>query len=295
MSDKLALDFPVLQQDGVDFVEAVSYEVVADKTAEELTITHTLKGQSFIRELVEENVARFSVLLLYRNSAERQSPLCTVCADSKDSIDIKDSEIIARQIISIMDLSYAPEIRPSIILLKGQKITVKESSGLTDFWEQGEHFDIPQYSRIALCPKLKFTSGDISKLMKVELDNKLGDGEMRVIVNQDAGEGETPVSLLCGKDVYDALRNVTHAEPRNAVESMRCAIITQALCATYAYMNKLGEDEQDEVGGVLAAHLEQLESQTDENWENDDFNPSLAATKMYPYVLKAFDGEADDA
>ena len=294
MSDKLALDFPVLQQDGVDFVEAVSYEVAAEKTAEKLTITHTLKGQSFIRDLVKEDVARFSVLLLYKNSDERQSHVCA------DSIDIKDSEIIARQTIPIMDFSYAPEIRPSIILSKGKKITVEESSGLSDFWEQVESFDIPQYSRIALFEKLKFTSGDISKLMKVELDNTLGDGEMRVEVNEDAGEGETPVSLLCGKGVYDALdalRNVIHAEPRNATESMRRAIITQALCATYAYMHmhKPGENGQDEVSGVLAAHLEQLESQTGANWENDDFNPSLAATKMYPYILKAFDGEADDA
>ncbi len=279
MPDNLILDFPVLRQGGGDFVEEVSYEVEADRLAGKITVTHRIKGQSFIRQLIEDGNAKFSVLLLYRDSSERQSYLC-----NEGDIVTKDetNEMVATQIIN-MDFSYAPEVTPSIIILESKKITVDDSSGLTDFWEKGDYFDIPKYSRIALGLKLKFTSGDISKLMKVEFAKELGCGEMEVRVNENAGEGETPVSLLCGKGVYDELCKVTRAEPRNAVESMRSAIITQALCAVYAYMQKL--DENYVVGGVLSAHLEMLEDKTGENWKNEEFNPSLAATKMQPYGI----------
>ena len=127
--------------------------------------------------------------------------------------------------------------------------------------------------------------------MEVKCDEKLGYGEMKVSVNEIAGEGETPVSLLCGKGVYDELCKLTPAEPCNAVESMRMAIITQALCAVYAYMQNLPKD--DEVGGVLLAHLEMLEDKTGENWKNEEFNPSLAATKMQPYAIKELYSEVN--
>ena len=280
MPDNLILDFPVLRQGGGNFVEKVSYEVEADRLAGKIKVTHRIKGQSFIRQLIEVGDAKFSILLLYRDSSERQSHLCN---DGDIVTNDETNEMVATQIID-MDFSYAPEVTPSIIILESKTITVDDSSGLTDFWEKGDHFDIPKYSRIALGPKLKFTSGDISKLMEVKCDEKLGYGEMKVSVNEIAGEGETPVSLLCGKGVYDELCKVTPAEPCNAVESMRMAIITQALCAVYAYMQNLPKD--DEVGGVLLAHLEMLEDKTGENWKNEEFNPSLAATKMQPYAIK---------
>lgn len=287
MPDNLILDFPVLRQGSGDFVEEVSYEVEADRLAGKITVTHRLNGQSFIRQLIEGGDAKFSVRLLYSDSSERQSHLC----NAGDIVpNDETNEMVATQIIS-MDFSYAPEVTPSIIILENKKITVDDSSGLTDFWEKGEYFDIPKYSRIALGPKLKFTSGDISKLMEVKSDEKLGYGEMKVSVNENAGEGETPVSLLCGKGVYDELRKVTLTEPSNAVEAMRWAIITQALCAVYAYMQNLGEHYV--VGGVLSAHLEMLEDKTGENWEAEGFDPSLAATKMQPYAIKELHSDVD--
>ncbi len=291
MPDKLVLDFPVLQQEGCDFFEEVSYEVKAEQTSGKLKIAHTIKGQSFIRQLIENGDAEFSVLLIYRDSSERQSHACK--ADN-----INDDEIVATQIIP-MDFSYAPEILPSIILTKGRKIAVEKSSGLTDFWGQGEYLDIPKYSRIALGQKLKFTSGDISNLMNVKPDEKLRDGEMKVVVNENAGEGETPVSLLCGKDVYDELNQIKKAEPpSDARGSMRSAIVTSALCAVYAHMHAHLQkrkliDEAYPISGVLAAHLEMLEEKTDESWENDEFSPSLTATKMWPYAIKALYSEVD--
>ncbi len=287
MSDKLILDFPVLQQGGGDFVEAVSYEVEASKANRELTIKHVLKGASFIRQFIEAGVAKFAVSLLYRDSSERQHHLCRT-----EDINTNNDEITCSQTIP-MDFSYAPEITPNIVILEDRKTTVDDSSGLTDFWDKGDSLDIPKYARIALDPKLKFTSGDVSNLMKIVFDENLNSGEVKVVVNENAGEGETPVSVLCGQDVYDELHKVTQSDPSNAVESMRSAIITQVLCAVYAYMQNLKSEQ--EIGGVLSAHLEELESETRENWNNENFNPSLAATKMRPYAIQALHKETDDA
>ena len=287
MSDNLILDFPILRKDSSDFSAEISYEVEARQDNGKLYVTHSLKGRSFISNLIENGKAKFSVSLLYRNSSERQyHPYCQITP-------MRDNAIVVKQTVPI-DFSYAPEVITSIVALEDEKITVENSSGLTDFWEQGECFSVPQYARIAIGPKLTFSKGDVSHLMKYEHDAELGDGEMKVKVDEYAGEGETPVRLLCGKDVFDQLSKATRAEPSNADESMSLAIVTQALCATYAYMQNLDKDKRDEVGGVLSIHLEMLERKTGENWGDDSFDPSLAATKMQPYVLSVFKGEADE-
>ena len=288
MSTNLILDFPILKKDSGDFLAEISYEVEACQSDGKLIIRHTIKGQSFVSQLLKTGDAKFSALLLYRDSSERQHRFCD--ADTS----AEGNEINATQTIPIK-FSYAPEITPSIVILKNKKISVDASSGLTDFWGQGEHFEIPPYSRIALGQKLKFTSGGLSKLMKIIPDENLNQGEMKVNVNEHAGEGETPVSLYCGQGVFDELHKITEAtlkKPRNAAESMRSAILTQALCAVYAYMKNLDEDYES--SGVLAKHLEMLESETGENWEDENFNPSLAATKMQPYTVKALNGGNDD-
>ena len=251
-----------------------------------LYIRHSLKGRSFISSLLEQGRAQFSVRLLYKDSSERQHHLY-------DDPSMQEGIIAITQTIP-MDFSYAPEVMPSIIALEDAKIMVDALSGLTDFWRLGESFFIPRYARIAIVPKLTFSKGDVYHLMKLEHDKDLNSGEMRVIVNEYAGEGEIPVSLLCGSDVYDQLKKAAPTEPSNTDESMGAAIATQALCATYAYMHNLDQENKEGVGGVLLSHLQMLENQTGENWENEDFDPSLAATKMKPYALGVFKGINDD-
>lgn len=289
MSDNLILDFPVLKPDGLDFVEGVSYAVEASHDDGTLTIKHTLKGRSFIQQLIKDGDATFSVLMLYRDSSERQNHQCP---HDEISINDPDSSMVATQTVP-RTFSYSPEVMPSIVILQDKDISVDASSGLTDFWKHGV-YKIPQYSRIALAPKLKFTEGGISTLIHVDHDKDLGHGEMRVEVYEQAGEGQKPVVLWCGKGVFDELHKLPEnlAEPRDAAESVRWAMITQALCAVYAYVSNLGED--DEVSSELHAHLEWLREKTGQDWKDENFNPSLAATKVRPYVIHTPSDEVDD-
>ena len=286
MSDSLILDFPILRKDSNDFSEEISYDVEATRDNRYLHVEHHLKGHSFISNLIEKSKAKFSVRLLYKDSSERQYHRY-----DQQIPRIQNEAITIKQIIPV-EFSYFPIIMPSIIVLEDVKITIDDSSGLTDFWKQGECFSIPQYARIALFPRLTFSDGSILSLMRLIYDESLDKGEMKVDVNEHIGEGEIPVSLQCSKDVYDQLRKVTQEKPGNIGESIGSAIVTQALCATYAYMQNL--DSDSEVCSILSMHLNMLEEKTGLSWENEDFNPSLAATKMRPYVLNIFQEGTDD-
>ena len=285
MLDNLILDFPILRKDSSDFRPEIAYEVKAKQGDGKLYIRHSLKGRSFISNLLEQGKAKFSVRLLYQDSSERQHHLYD------ESIPPMQEETITIMQTIPMDFSYAPEVMPSIIVLEDVKITVNASSGLTDFWTPGESLFIPRHARIAIGSKLTFSKGDLFYLMEFEHIKEFGDGEMEVKVREHAGEGEPPVRLRCGKHVYDQLRKVRQEKPCGIDETIGSAIATQALCATYAYMQNLAQKE-NQIGGVLLNHLQMLEHKTGKSWEDEDFEPSLAATKMNPYTL--IETETDD-
>lgn len=283
MAENFILDFPVLKNGGGDFRGDVAYEVAASREGTTITITHTLNGASFIRDFVETKRAVFSVLLVYRNSSERQIHPC-------DDFAVYADRITATQTIP-MNFSYAPEIKPSVVLRDTQTVTASNESGLSEFWDQ-EQFNFPAFTRIAVGATLQFTGGDLSQLMEIKLKDSLATGEMEVTVYDNAGEGVVPVVLLCGQGVFEELRNIKRDKmPTDAKEAARSAIITQALCAVYAYMNKLSDEL--ELSGVLEAHLIQMKEKN-QNLDDVDFNPSLAATKMNPYAVEALKKNGDD-
>ena len=286
MLKNLTMDFPILKPGCADFLEGVSYQVEASQEKRVLKITHTLTGNSFVRQLIKSGDAQFSVLLLYLNSSERQH-------ETSNDIKIESDKIVAEQLVDIK-FSYAPEIIPSIIIIKEKSIELAdESSGLTDFWKQGDDTTIPKYSRIALAEKLKFTKGGLADLFEIQHEESFDRGWMKVSVTESAGVGTPPVTLLCGQDVFDQLRSTRLPQPGDSleshsqIESIRGAIATNILCALYAYMQQLHkkEDGEHEDSGVLLAHRELLQEKINGNWQDDDFNPSIAATKMQPYML----------
>ena len=78
MSDDLILSFPVLKTESGDFLESIVYTVdaVQHQNDRKLIVTHSLKGESFIAELIKNNKARFLVTLFYKDNAERQNFIC---------------------------------------------------------------------------------------------------------------------------------------------------------------------------------------------------------------------------
>ena len=285
MSDELILSFPVLKQDSGDFLDSITYAVdaVQLQNNRKFVVTHTLKGESFISELLKENKAKFLVSLYYKDNAERQS----FSIDSYD-YDEEMQEIVAEQEIDI-DYSYAPEVTPCIVITSDEKVVVSDKSGLTDFW-QNEIFDIPIYSRIAYHLKLKFSSGNVSSLIHVSCDETYPVGSIKTVVTPTASEAEQPIQIICAQDVYDELNKGTPQPPVDSKTAFRSSIISQALCYVYSYMNSL-EDKETDIHSGLLQHMTELEEKTGEDWIGDDFNASFASTKNLPYAINALNKE----
>ena len=283
MSDNLALEFPVLQPDQDNFSPGIEYTVAArrhqNRDGRFLTITHILIGRSFIRELLENGNACFSVAFLYKNSSECQYHSC----DLDSVIQMEDgSGITAVQTVP-QDFSYAPEIKASILSLKDSTLLANSESGLTEFWKD-ESFTIPQYARIAFHPTMKFTDGALSNLMEVELDEKIDPKEMKVRVSEFAAEGRAPVTVECGLKIFAELHRINDVPPKTLQESMRSSLVTAVLCSVYGYMRMINNQQKDfEETATLKAHLEEMEERAGMSWKDDEFDPALAATKMYPY------------
>ncbi len=283
MSDYLISDYPILTKDSGDFIGSTSYTVQATQYENNIKIEHILEGQSFISELIKRRDADFSVLLLYKDHDIREYH-SSKYSELDIGVTIKFTQHIP------IKFSNAPEIMPYIFISNYKELIVDDKSGLTDFWKQGDKLYIPSYARIAIHDKLKFTSGDIQHLIQLIHKKEFNSGTMSVNVKDTAEETERPVQLLCATDVFDELKKVTQDtlyKPKNATDTVRAAIITQALCAVYARMQHRCQNENYETSGMLRAHLEQLQEKTKQNWEMDDnFEPSLAATKMQPYTIK---------
>jgi hypothetical protein len=287
MVDDLILSFPILKNGGGDFLDGISYVVEAtqEQNNRKLHITHTLKGNSFISQLIKDKKAKFSVSLLYKDNAERQKFIC-----DEDELDYDDetNEITAKQEIKI-DFHYAPEVTPNIVIFEGVKITVDNNAGLSDFWN-GEIFTIPAYARIAHYSKLKFTRGNVLQLLSVNLDESFNDGSIKTTVSETVGESEQPIKITCAKDVFDELKKSVIDKPYDAKTAMRASIVTQVLCCVYSYMGNLS-DEETEINSGLLLHMKTVKEKTQQDWKDDSFNPSLAATKMIPYAIEALNRE----
>ena len=290
MNDQLLLDFPVLQPDSGNFLEGVEYTVKAENFERTVKVIHRLAGRSYIYDMIENREAVYSVQLLYQGHAKREVYKCDFSQYVKG-----DNEIVAVQEIS-KTYPYAPEITPSIVLLQEATISADEASGLTEFWPTKEQYYIPAFSRIAYYDKLTFTSGEFSSLMTVVWEESFGPGTFKTVVEEQAQQGQIPVTLLCSKDVYDELTQVSMSKPTNVRETMASAMVTHALCAVYGYMQrKFSEQSNDEnnddwnsnISSVLQAHLELLKEKTDSDWSQEGFNPGLAASKMHPFVIEA--------
>lgn len=295
MSETVALGFPVLHDEGGSFVDGVRYTVTATMRgvapARMLTVEHCLTGISFLGEWARCGDACFSTRLLFRNSAHREVwPFEETLEESNDAL-------IAKQTIPIRFLD-TPEVTCSIFTTKDRELVISHPEcGLTDFWRAGERIEIPSYARIGRHPMLNFDDGSLSNLIHVVEAQELDYGQMRTEVRQHASEDEKPVTLYCSKDIYDELQIFKEEPPLKPREAMQSAIVTQALCAIYSYMEmKALEDEYDEEGinSTLRSHGIELKETTGMAWGEEGFNPSLAATMMRPYALRNIDYDTEE-
>lgn len=285
MSFEMILDYPLLDEEGGNFLEGVGYEVIGTQLANSrsMIIEHRLRGQSYIRELLISGKARFVTSYLFKNTGERFSVQST-----PDELDISSEELLISSEQTIdFDYSYAPQVSPSIVLLEDEYLDLSSESGLVSLWNINESIKIEKFSRLATHPKLNFSSGDAQYLIYPECDDRLENGTLEVRVRETAGEHEKPISMLCSQDIYDELSaRPPKEQAQTSGDGMRSAIVTQVLTAVYSYMSNLQDKDTDIHSGLLT-HMNSLE----DDWTSDNFNPALAASKAYPYIIEVLNND----
>lgn len=276
MMNELILKFPSLRDGGGDFDESISYEVDAVQLSYkgELLITHTLNGQSFISDLIRNKKAKFAVSLFYKDHAERQNHIFD------EIYYIQTNKITAKKRIKV-NFGYAPKISAYIFILENHTIVANDKSGLSDFW-QGEEFMISAYSKLAYYPELSFSNADISLLVQANINDKYKSGEMKIEVLEHDKEKNSPITIECSKDVYDIL---TDRKSSGILNFAKYAIMTQCMCFVYFYMSRLTDEPNDELHEGLLKHMDYLEEKTGQSWRSENFNASLAATRICPYLI----------
>ena len=278
----IIVDYPYMIDGNNHFKESVFYDVTTVRLPNKgaILVEHTLRGQSYIYDLIKEGRAKFTASYFFRNSSER----------AVDVIELKDIsvfeqdgeyEIMAQQEINF-DFSYNPEVWPNIVAYDDIEFSVNDKSGLNEIWEIGEIVKINKYSRIASFGKLSFNTGNVNYLIATFCNPELPNGTISVNVTEYASEGEKPIEINCAQDIYDELSaRPIIPTPRTAQDGFRGSIITQALTAIYAHMANLKNKEEDIHPGLLE-HMNSLE----DDWQSDTgFCPALAASKQYPYLI----------
>ena len=296
MSVTVALGFPALDEHGASFTDGVHYTVSAtlQGTAppRTLTVEHRLTGLSFVRDWVRSGDARFSTRLLFRNGSRREAWL------SDDVLDESGESLLVKQRIPVRFLE-TPEVACSIVAMRDRQLVVcHPESGLSDFWQVGERIDIPRYARIGRHAILNFDDGSLAALIHVVPEKNFKNGQMKTEVSEHAPEGEKPVTLFCAEDIFDELQALTEASPLGHREAMQSALVTQALCAIYGYMEAQtyrADYNEDEINPTLRSHGRELSTKTGTTWGEDGFNPCLAATEMRPYTILKNGYDDDEA
>ena len=278
-------NYPILIPDSDDFVDSVEYKVIAKQNRElrKLYVTHYLGGESYIYKLIISDEAKFSVNVFYERNRIRQN---FTCDKSNTEINLSEKKITATQTIDI-DYSYAPDIMAGIFCTKETQINVDNQSGLVSFWNE-ESFKINKYARIGIFSKLSFGTSDIFSLIKVEPNKTYSNGSVRTVVDVDADINDSPIVAICALDVFQELRKVV-LDPKDIKSAFRTSIITQILSCVYCHMHELvRKDSYDEskIHRGLRQHLNEVNEKTKQDWESEDFVPSLAATRMVPYAIK---------
>jgi len=284
--DSIPNNFPLLEGRTLDFIDEVSYTVLAryDWERKSLLVTHTLKGRSFIADFVRSGDAKFAVSLFYKDSRERRAFVHE--DDYKDT----DDCLYATQTIDV-EFSYAPEVTPNIVLLKEGAIKVGNNSGLTEIWDKDTSVHIPSYARIALYPTLSFTGDELRSLLEMKCDESYKDGTVSTIIFEKSGVSEKPLRVACASDIYLLFKKKRKVlqDKKDAETAMAYAITTQIMCRIYAYMHGLSHEDKegDELHSGLVDYMDMVAEETGQDWRGDDFDASLAATRMYPYNIKA--------
>ena len=257
---------PVLEAGNLSFPNGkyiLEFERSVDGSS--INICHRIEGARLISELLENRCAEYACIVSspissYRDITRSNDPTHAVEWDEKD-------------------MGEPPLLTPMIVCSVDREIVLNSREHeVHEIWD-GRTIAIEKGTRLALGPVFQL-QGSILHLLKLTEDSNLGKGEFRVAAVQENG-------FRFRVNLHPELHQYLKVDRGDGT---RPHIMTHIVTACLALLQREYPSRTDEEDGqsdprglmVLGDHLK---SRKLPHWRDEEFQPELVATKLYPHEL----------
>ena len=261
--------FPVLESGNSSFPNGkytVELEPCDDRCS--YRITHKIEGAPLISRLLEDNKAKYvctvsSPISSYRKTHLSDSPEQTVGWNQDD-------------------LGEPPLLTPMIVCYVPEKEDIRLDAGrdgVNEIWHE-QVITLLKGSRIALGSLIRFRSSSILQLLRLTIDEDLGDGQFSVDA-ETASDFRFQVKLSPKLHSFLQKKSVTR-------ENIMTNVVTACLALLQrdtAFWEDKNQDDEGEFYRSLDIFADHLRENNLPHWSDPDFQPEVVATKLYPHSI----------
>ena len=258
-----ALPYPVLEAGNLSFPDG-SYEpkVEIGQDGHSIAIEHNITGAPFIERLIEEGVVGFYCLLSIPKSSVRKLYKTDRAGVIKWEKDI---------------VSEPPKLRPILVYTgEDKEYTLTEECGVAELW-QGKTLMLPKGARLARHHFLNVNSSEFS-FLRFKKSDEYSRGMIDVKASTEEGFYFTITAAL---DIFNFVQ-------RGGNDPLRSTILTAIVARCFSILKEEYQENEDDSNDsfpnlkILSAKLEQ---ECGFDWNDDNFDPMFAATKLYPFQV----------
>ena len=259
--------WPVLEVGNGSYESGVYSVVCEDKEpGKSILLQHKTQGAPLIEKWIELGKIRF---------------VCSVAAPRSMYRKLHASNT-PHQVVEWArdDLGEFPMFTPMMVTREEIQHTAdSEADGLSQIWD-GKKLVLPRGARVAVGVTFKFQSG-INGLLDFNLDDTLSPGRFRVKASSEDG---FKFKVQLATNLYEHLR---YRREELAGANIMVHIVSAAFGILQRdYWEAEGEDGEGwKSFRNLVALAELLQENNLDLWSDEDFNPEMAATGLYPHKL----------
>ena len=257
-----ALPYPALEAGNLSFPDG-NYEpnIKMGQDGHSAAIEHNITGAPFIERLIEEGVVGFYCLLSIPKSSVRKLYKTDRAGPIKWEKDI---------------VSEPPKLRPILVYTgEDKEYTLTEECGVAELW-QGKTINLPRGARLARGSFQNVKSSE-HNLIRFKKTDEYSRGMIDVKVSTEDG---FYFVVNAAPDIYNFVQR------RGINEPLSNSILTAVVARCFSILlNDYKENEENSNDSFpnLERLSENLKQEYGCDWNDESFDPMLAATKLYPF------------
>lgn len=267
-----ALPYPALEAGNLSFPKG-DYDpiVTMGNDGRSVEIEHKVSGAPFIEKLIEQNEIEYYCLFSSPKSGVRKLFNTT----QKGEIRWEDSIV-----------GEPPKLR-SILIYTGEEkeYTLTKECGVAPLW-QGKKIMLPKGARLARGSFL-YVNASENKFLKFEAGEGYKPGSFKI---EPRTEGGFHFCVIAAQDVFNFVQK------HGIEDALRGGILTGVAAQCFSILQhdyRETEEDSNEFSN-LKALSNKLEHEFGCDWNDDEFDPTLAATTLYPIRVPRAEQEEED-